>query len=108
LNTIERSLRDAPLSLTKAESIVREFAALTEDSADSFFFYVLKHVFSEIANSLDGEAVSVDRHEDLTEGTRVGTLRLLENFRQTDVIPFEELQKLVESHTVKNSVFRAS
>ena len=66
---------------------------------------MLKHVFSEIARLLDGEAVDVGRHTDLTEETRVRTLRLL---RQTaDRSPLlSELKELVEAHIVQTSIFR--
>lgn len=106
LERIRQSLRRTPLSLSIAEEITREFAALSQDSADVLVFFVLKHVFSEISRLLDGEAVSVDRHFELTEETRKRTLDLLDRTDFSDSGCLMEVADLVEAHIIHASLFR--
>jgi hypothetical protein len=56
------------LSQEKLESLSREFQGLTQDRAETLVFFVLENVCQRLAASLEGEAVSVERFEELTAG----------------------------------------
>ncbi len=56
------------LSQEKLESLSREFNALAQDWAETLVFFVLQNVCQRLASALEGEAVSVERFEELTAG----------------------------------------
>src|SRR5439155_19123799 len=56
------------LSQEKLESLSKEFNALAQDPAEPLIFFVLQNVCQRLASALEGEAVSVDRFEELTAG----------------------------------------
>ena len=56
------------LSQEKLESLSREFNALAQDRAETLVFFVLQNVCQRLASALEGEAVSVERFEELTAG----------------------------------------
>lgn len=56
------------LSQEKLESLSREFEALAQDRAETLLFFVLQNVCQRLAAALEGEAVSVERFEELTVG----------------------------------------
>ena len=56
------------LSQEKLESLSREFDALAQDRAEALSFFVLQNVCQRLVSALEGEAVSVERFEELTSG----------------------------------------
>ena len=56
------------LSQEKLESLGREFNSLAQDRAEPLVFFVLQNVCQRLASALEGEAVSVERFEELTGG----------------------------------------
>jgi hypothetical protein len=56
------------LSQQKLESLSKEFNSLAQDRAEPLVFFVLQNVCQRLASALEGEAVSVDRFEELTAG----------------------------------------
>lgn len=56
------------LSQEKLETISREFHSLAQDRAETLIFFVLENVCRNLASALEGEAVSVDRFNELTAG----------------------------------------
>src|SRR5437899_12280619 len=56
------------LSQEKLESLGREFNSLGQDRAEPLVFFVLQNVCQRLASALEGEAVSVERFEELTAG----------------------------------------
>jgi translation initiation factor 2B subunit (eIF-2B alpha/beta/delta family) len=83
-----------PLSQDKLESLSKEFQSLTQDRAETLTFFVLENVCRTLARTLEGEAVSVQRFHDLTNGIAEeikDVLRAVQNATQ-DV---EKLQSLV-------------
>jgi hypothetical protein len=56
------------LSQEKLESLGREFNSLAQDRAEPLVFFVLQNVCQRLASALEGEAVSIDRFEELTAG----------------------------------------
>src|SRR5260370_324121 len=56
------------LSQEKLESLSSEFNSLAQDRAETLVFFVLQNVCQRLASALEGEAVSVERFEDLTAG----------------------------------------
>lgn len=56
------------LSQEKLESLSREFNALAQDRAETLVFFVLQNVCQRLASALEGEAVSVERFQELTAG----------------------------------------
>lgn len=56
------------LSQEKLESLSKEFNSLAQDRAETLVFFVLQNVCQRLAAALEGEAVSVERFEELTVG----------------------------------------
>jgi hypothetical protein len=56
------------LSHDKLELLSREFNSLAQDRAETLVFFVLQNVCQRLASALEGEAVSVERFEELTAG----------------------------------------
>src|SRR5213083_1761004 len=54
------------LSQEKLELFSREFNSLAQDRAEPLVFFVLQNVCQRLASALEGEAVSVERFEELT------------------------------------------
>jgi len=108
LQAIRALLLDAPLSQSAAEQITKELSALSQDSANSFVYFVLRHVLGDIANLLDGDAVSVDRHTELTEEIRIRAGRFLARADLEENTCLGDLKELVEGHIVRASIFRES
>ena len=56
------------LSQEKLESLGREFNSLAQDRAETLIFFVMQNVCQRLASALEGEAVSVERFQELTDG----------------------------------------
>ena len=56
------------LSQEKLELLGREFNSLAQDRAETLVFFVLHNVCQRLASALEGEAVSVERFQELTAG----------------------------------------
>jgi len=56
------------LSQQELESLGREFNSLAQDRTESSVFFVLQNVCQRLASALEGEAVPVERFEELTAG----------------------------------------
>ena len=56
------------LSQERLELLTKEFDALAQDRAEILVFFVLQNVCQHLASALEGEAVSVERFEELTVG----------------------------------------
>ncbi|HYK23430.1 MAG TPA: hypothetical protein VEU75_02060 [Candidatus Acidoferrum sp.] len=56
------------LSQDRLEFLTNEFDALAQDRSETLVFFVLKNVCSRLASALEGEAVSLERFNELTAG----------------------------------------
>ena len=56
------------LSQQKLELLGREFNSLAQDRAETLVFFVLQKVCQRLASALEGEAVCVERFQELTAG----------------------------------------
>lgn len=70
------------LSQEKLESLGREFNSLAQDRAEPLVFFVLQNVCQRLASALEGEAVSVDRFEELTAGIADQIADILRDLQQ--------------------------
>ncbi len=70
------------LSQEKLESLGREFNSLAQDRAEPLVFFVLQNVCQRLASALEGEAVSVDRFEELTAGIAHQIADILRHLQQ--------------------------
>jgi hypothetical protein len=70
------------LSQEKLESLGREFNALAQDRPETLVFFVLEHVCLRLASALEGEAVSVERFEELTAGIADQIADILRDLQQ--------------------------
>jgi len=70
------------LSQEKLESLTREFNSLAQDRAETLVFFVLQNVCQRLASALEGEAVSVDRFEELTSGIADQIADILRDLQQ--------------------------
>jgi hypothetical protein len=56
------------LSQERLEWLAEEFEALAQDRPQTLVFFVLQNVCQRLASALEGEAVSIERFEELTAG----------------------------------------
>jgi hypothetical protein len=70
------------LSQEKLESLGREFEALAQDRAETLLFFVFQNVCQRLAAALEGEAVSVERFEELTVGIADQIADILRDLQQ--------------------------
>ena len=81
------------LSQEKLESLSSEFNSLAQDRAETLVFFVLQNVCQRLASALEGEAVSVERFEELTAGIADQIADILRDLQQgkRDVAKLERL-----------------
>ena len=70
------------LSQETLESLSREFKALAQDRAETLVFFVLQNVCRRLASALEGEAVSVERFQELTTGIADQIANILRDLQQ--------------------------
>ena len=70
------------LSQEKLESLTSEFNSLAQDRAETLVFFVLQKVCERLAFALEGEAVSVERFEELTAGIADQIADILRDLQQ--------------------------
>jgi hypothetical protein len=100
------SLINEDLFLDNLNKLIWRSHELSQDTGFSLLFFSLKHIFSELANALDGEAVEFQRFHELTDETRPRIVSILQYVRARDSVPNQELEDLVALHIVKLSLFR--
>ncbi len=70
------------LNQQKLESLGKEFNSLAQDRTESSAFFVLQNVCQRLASALEGEAVSVERFEELTAGIAEQIADILRDVQQ--------------------------
>jgi hypothetical protein len=70
------------LSQKKLESLSKELNSLAQDRAETLLFFVLQNVCQRLASALEGEAVSVERFEELTAGIADQIADILRDLQQ--------------------------
>ena len=70
------------LSQEKLELLSREFNSLAQDRAETLVFFVLQNVCQRLASALEGEAVSVERFQELTAGIADQIANILRDVQQ--------------------------
>src|SRR5437667_3054162 len=70
------------LSQDKLELLGREFSSLAQDRAETLVFFVLQNVCQRLASVLEGEAVSVERFQELTAGIADQIADILRDLQQ--------------------------
>ena len=73
------------LSQEKLESLGREFNSLAQDRAETLIFFVLQNICQRLSSALEGEAVSVERFEELTAGIADQIADILRDLQQGNV-----------------------
>ena len=82
------------LSQEKLESLTSEFNSLAQDRAETLVFFVLQNVCHRLASALEGEAVSVERFQELTAGIADQIADILRDVQQGNAA-INELEPLV-------------
>jgi hypothetical protein len=82
------------LSQEKLEFLATEFEGLAQDRPQTLTFFVLQHVCQRPASALEGEAVSVERFEELTSGVADHIREILVEVEQ-GIARFDKLDRLV-------------
>jgi hypothetical protein len=70
------------LSQDKLELLSSEFSSLAQDRAEPLVFFVLQNVCQRLASALEGEAVSVERFQELTAGIADQIANILRDVQQ--------------------------
>ncbi len=93
------------LSQEKLESLSREFEALAQDRAETLVFFVPQNVCQRLTSALEGEAVSVERFEELTTGIADQIADILRDLQKgTTALP--KLEPLVTTLFRNSGLFR--
>jgi hypothetical protein len=95
-NRISRLLEvlSGDLSQERLELLAREFESLAQDRSQTLVFFVLQHVCQRLAAALEGEAVSIERFQDLIAGVADQIADILRDLHQGNV-SVEKLERLV-------------
>src|SRR5881397_1285371 len=93
------------LSQEKLESLGREFNSLAQDRAEPLVFSVLQNVCQRLASALEGEAVSVDRFEELTAEIADQIADILPDLQQGNAV-IAKLEPLVTTLFRNLGLFR--
>jgi len=72
------------LSQEKLELLSREFNSLAQDRAETLAFFVLQNVCQRLASALEGEAVPVERFQELTAGIADQIADILRDVQEGD------------------------
>ena len=72
------------LNQQKLELLSREFSSLAQDRAETLVFFVLQNVCQRLASALEGEAVSVERFQEVTAGIADQIADILRDVQQGD------------------------
>jgi hypothetical protein len=94
------------LFLDNLNKLVSTSQELCQDTDLSLLFFSLKHIFAELANALDDQAVDVQRFNEVTDETRSRIASILQVVRAGDSVPYQELEALIAHHIVALSLFR--
>ena len=70
------------LSQERLEWLAKEFEALAQDRPQTLVFFVLHNVCLRLSSALEGEAVSVERFEELTAGIADQIADILRDLQQ--------------------------
>jgi hypothetical protein len=89
------------------DKIVAECNALSQDTSYVLAFFVLKHVFAEISEALEGEAVDFDRHKDLISGMAESSVLILDKIMNDERIEVGDLESILSTHIRNLNVFRS-
>jgi hypothetical protein len=88
------SALSAELSQVRLEWLAKEFEALAQDRPQTLVFFVLQNVCLRLVSALEGEAVSVERHRELTAGIADQIREILREVQQKNPAT-EQLERLV-------------
>jgi hypothetical protein len=97
---------EAELSQVRLEWLAKEFEALAQDRPQTLVFFVLQHVCQRLVSALEGEAVSIDRHRELTAGIGHQIEDILRDVQQ-GVLNTDKLERLVVSLYRNLGLYRA-
>jgi len=89
------------------DKAVAECNALSQDTAYVLPFFVLKQVFAETSNVLEGEPVSVARHAELIAKLAHATTLILDRAERGECVDADDLEAIVKNHIQSINVFRA-
>lgn len=82
------------LSQERLELLAREFETLAQDRSQTLVFFVLQHACQRLAAALEGEAVSIERFQDLIAGVADQIADILRDLHQGNV-SVEKLERLI-------------
>jgi hypothetical protein len=82
------------LSQERLEWLAREFETLAQDRSQTLVFFVLQHACQRLAADLEGEAVFIERFQDLVAGVADQIADILRDLHQGNV-SVEKLERLV-------------
>jgi hypothetical protein len=99
------SVLSGRLNQEKLESLGRGLDALAQDRSETFVFFVLQCVCQRLASALEGEAVSIERFNELTAGIADQIRNILEDVEQGNT-GINKLDPLVSSLFQNLGLFR--
>lgn len=97
-------LTKGQLHQEKLELLSREFWALAQDRAETLTFFTLQNVCQRLASTLDGEAVPLERFDELTAGIGEQISDILEHLH--DGVDADRLERLVATLVLNLGLYR--
>lgn len=94
------------LSEDNLNKLVSATHELSQDTGFFLLLFALKHIFLELANALEGEAVDFQGFHDLTDETGSKIVSILQSVCALESVPYEELEDLISLHIAKLSLFK--
>lgn len=102
-----RELIEGGLHQENLDKIVSGCNALAQDTSYVLTFFILKQVFAEISAAVDGEAVTVDQHKELTSGIARPAVLILDKVEKSLQIEIADLENIVRTHVRNVNIFRS-
>jgi len=101
-----RNLVEGGLHQDNLQKIVSECDQLAQDTLHVLTFYVLRNLFRGIDSAIEGEAVTVERHKELTRDVQRSVLAILRQVGQNNHPSREELERLITFYYRNFVLFR--
>lgn len=102
-----RKLAESGLHQENLDRIVGECSSLSQDTQNVLVFFVLKHVFRELSDVLEGEAVQFEQFNELNAGLCKSFIEILNKIENAEDVTFNDLESLVRIQINNVSIFKS-
>jgi hypothetical protein len=104
---LARKLVEEGLYQDNLSKLIRLCAELSQDSAHTLVFFVLKNIFAEIDAKLDTQGNTPEMFQTLTAGIAENSIKILWRLEETGNASNDEIENIVRIHVRNHGVFGA-